>query len=342
MEYPRLGPILVALASLALGAHYSGFWSIQARRPYRVFDGEDETERFNCRPFLPKLFIGTPPRTDHPLIQNASDHFRDHFTKGDIDSLSVAVVTPSGAIFEENFGVMRGNETGSPLTHSHSMYCIASTAKLFLALEGLILSEKGALSWHDPVAKYLPRFRPRVDGFVSSDATPKSSSHMTLLQLGTHLSGLGRDWPSANVAEWPKNMMGGGPPPTNGLPFRSNEALLKSIAETRLPPPPLKYPSYSNAGTGALGLAVVAANQAYGPGQPKTYAELVQRDIFNPLKLNGSHFLATEANKHLIVVPSLGPEDQDLLDAMNPAAVPGAAPPVPEQESNSWDHFKTY
>jgi CubicO group peptidase (beta-lactamase class C family) len=132
---------------------------------------------------------------------------------------------------------------------------------------------------------------------------------MTVLQLGTHLSGLGRDWPPANVAEWPNNMKGGGPPPTNGLPFPSNESLLKSIAENRLVSPPQRYPSYSNTGTGVLGLVVVAANRAfYGPDQPKTYAELVQRDIFNPLNLNGSHFLATETNKHLIVVASVSPE----------------------------------
>jgi CubicO group peptidase (beta-lactamase class C family) len=150
MEYLKLRPMVIGLISLALGAQYADFWSNPMRSPSGVFDGE-ETERFNCLPFLPKLFIETPPRADHPLMQNASDHLRDHFTKrfskGDIDSLSVAVVTSSGAIFEENFGVMRGNETGSPPTHSHSMYRIASTSKLFLTLEGLILSEKGALSW---------------------------------------------------------------------------------------------------------------------------------------------------------------------------------------------------
>ncbi|KAJ6593322.1 hypothetical protein B0H19DRAFT_1089833 [Mycena capillaripes] len=40
-----------------------------------------------------------------------------------------------------------------------------------------------------------------------------------------------------------------------------------------------------------------------------------------PLKMNGSHFLATQANKEFVVVPSLASEiaDQDFLEPMNPA-----------------------
>ena len=67
---------------------------------------------------------------------------------GDIDSLSVAVVTSNGTLYERNFGVMRGNESDtSPLTNSHSVYRIASVAKIFTALEGLILERKGIISW---------------------------------------------------------------------------------------------------------------------------------------------------------------------------------------------------
>jgi CubicO group peptidase (beta-lactamase class C family) len=112
----------------------------------------DDIEKYSCRPFLPKLFVETPPAPDHPAIEDASrrlgEYFSKRFAKGDIDSLSVAVVTSSGALFEENYGVVRGNETASsPPTTSHSQYRIASVSKLFAVLEGLLLEQRGALSW---------------------------------------------------------------------------------------------------------------------------------------------------------------------------------------------------
>lgn len=142
-----LQSVLVGLAAIAVGVHYSGLWTI----PTRFTVASDESERYSCRPFLPKLFIETPPSSDHPLIEVASkrlgDYFSDRFSKGDIDSLSVVVVTPGGAIFEENYGVMRGNETASsPPTTSHSQYRIASVSKLFAVLQGLVLEQRGALS----------------------------------------------------------------------------------------------------------------------------------------------------------------------------------------------------
>lgn len=58
-------------------------------------------------------------------------------------------------------------------------------------------------------------------------------------------------------------------------------------------------------------MALVAANRAASEdpsAEPDNYADLLKRDIFGPMGLNGSHFLTTDRNKHLIVVPSLAPE----------------------------------
>ena len=80
---------------------------------------------------------------------DAGDFFTKRFYKGDIDSLSMAVVTSNGILFEKNWGVTRGNESAtSPPTTSHSQYRIASVSKLFTALEGLILEEKGIILWY--------------------------------------------------------------------------------------------------------------------------------------------------------------------------------------------------
>ncbi|KAJ7840750.1 beta-lactamase/transpeptidase-like protein [Mycena leptocephala] len=284
--------ILVGFISLVFGATTLDFC------PFRL----PTLPASALRPFSPHI--------DNPLIRTASlrtgQFLESRFSKKDIDSLSVAVVSSDGVLFEANYGVMRGNESGTSLaTNSDSMYRIASVSKLFTVLEGHILAEKGVISWDDPVKKYLPDFKPRLDSSsLSSVELP-----VTLFQLATHMSGLGRDWPPGNVANWPKDLFGAGPPPTNGLPFPDHASLFRAIEKNPLVSHPYAIPGYSNTGIGALGLALVAANRIVnGPKEPSSYAELLKRDIFDPLGLNGSHFLTTDGNKHLVVVPSLAPE----------------------------------
>ncbi|KAJ7285643.1 beta-lactamase/transpeptidase-like protein [Mycena rebaudengoi] len=311
--------VLVALVSLLLGTLFAGRWPLTMNSHSDV----EQVERFSCRPFLPPVVGHSTLHADSLLLATAarqtSQFLSSRFSKKDMDSLSVAVVSAGSVLFEENYGVMRGNESdSSPVTTSDSMYRIASVSKLFTVLEGHILAEKGVISWDDPVDKYLPQFKYNLEILPAPAAEPP----ITLFQLATHMSGLGRDWPPGNVANWPKDMFGAGPPPTNGLPFPDHESLFRSIENNPLVSRPFAVPGYSNTGIGVLGLALVAANRlANGKSEPSSYAALLKKDIFDPLGLNGSHFLTTESNKHLVVVPSLAPEvaDQDFLDAMNPA-----------------------
>ncbi|KAI0663850.1 beta-lactamase/transpeptidase-like protein [Cubamyces menziesii] len=286
----------------------------------------DEGRRY-CRPFLPNVFDKTPPSIDHPAIRRGveavNEYFATRFTQGDIDSLSVAIVTSNGPLLERNFGALRANESNSPATTSHSMYRLASISKLFTALEGFVLEQKGIISWEDPVNKYLKDFKYRPDGLSPHNRNAsEAAAPITLFQLASHMSGLGRNWPPGMATDWPHDAQGGGPPPINGNPFPSREALLEAIAGHHLVSPPWFYPSYSNTGIGVLGLALAAASSmAAGDDTPITHADLMKREVFEPLGLNSSHFLATDANRHLVMVPSIAPEvaDLDFLDAMNPA-----------------------
>lgn len=102
-----------------------------------------------------------------------------------------------------------------------------------------------------------------------------------------------------------------GPPPTNGLPFPDHASLYRAISGTKFVSPPAAYPSYSNTGVALLGMALVAANRAASKNpahEPADYAQLIQRDLFDAMGMNSSHFLATDDNKHLVVTPSLAPE----------------------------------
>lgn len=116
------------------------------------------TESLNCYPFLPDLFREFPPSAAHPLMRAASAevdaYLRSRFQSGagDIESLSAAVVTSQGAIYEVNFGKLRNNGSdtdrdSSLPTTSHAMYRMASVSKLFEVVEAHVLRQKGALSW---------------------------------------------------------------------------------------------------------------------------------------------------------------------------------------------------
>jgi CubicO group peptidase (beta-lactamase class C family) len=173
-----------------------------------------------------------------------------------------------------------------------------------------------------PVSKYLPDFEPNEYSFPFN-----TSSHprITLHDLAAHLSGLGRDWPPGEQASnFPHDVGGNGPPPDNGLPFPVQDTVLAAVRKYNLVHPPSWRPSYSNTGPGVLGMALLAADRAAratGEGGPDTVAQLLRRDVFIPLGMNGSHFLATPENLARLVVPAVGPEytDLDFADAMNPS-----------------------
>lgn len=143
-----LQSILIAVLSIVIGAHYSGIWTFPTHRDQTL--SATDIAKLECHPFLPPLFAETPPAPNNPLIveanQKLDDFLLSRFSKGDIDSLSVTVVSSDGPLYEKNFGVLRTNETESRKTDSHSMYRIASVTKLFTMIEALILEQKGVLS----------------------------------------------------------------------------------------------------------------------------------------------------------------------------------------------------
>lgn len=135
--------VFVALISIAVGGHYSRLWSLPTAK---------DVQRWECHPFLPPslLLDYPPPPTDHRVVnagRNLDYYIAALTARRPIDSLSVAVVTSGGAIYEKNWGVLRANETDSVDTDSQSVYRIASVAKVFPVFEALLLEQKGALSW---------------------------------------------------------------------------------------------------------------------------------------------------------------------------------------------------
>lgn len=148
----------------------------------------------------------------------------------------------------------------------------------------------------DRVADYLPGLSDYWDD-------------MTIYDLATHMSGLGRDWPPGIVSDWPISAEGGGPPPYNGHDFPTVEELVQSISDNEAVAPPWTEPTYSNSGTGLLGIVLVkAAQRHFGSQAPRSFAALAHKMVFEPLSMSSSHFLVAESNKERIVVPSFMPD----------------------------------
>ncbi|KAJ7174631.1 beta-lactamase/transpeptidase-like protein [Mycena filopes] len=287
-----------------------------------------------CHPPLPNLFSRTPIRNDSQEMSAALGAIdalvRSSYSKGGVDGLVVAIVTQEGVVYERAIGPLKANETEPDKRGSvdrHSIFRIASGSKLFATLETLVLREKGALQWDDPVHKYLPDFSYASGGW-SSSVDESSSGPITLRQLATHMSGLTREFPRGDMPDWPHSLEGTGAPPTNGRPFPTSDELIAGLKQYPLTVPTYTYPVYSNVGMALLGQVAVAANRAFeqqqgGSGSastsPATWPELAQRDIFDPLGLNGSGFVVTPQNQPHVAVASADSYevDWDFLDAMS-------------------------
>lgn len=164
----------------------------------------------------------------------------------------------------------------------------------------------------DPVQKHLSNFtynhqswKERLEGkketSLGHDDEP---GPITLRMLATHLSGLGRDLPPYNFDWWPI------PPPDSPQPQLKVPTLqeeLDSISETPLIAPPNTFPVYSNTGFSVLGASIAAAASKDG-GELLDYSELLERDIFVPLGMNGSSFTVSEENLPHLAIPRHGLE----------------------------------
>ncbi|TFK36950.1 beta-lactamase/transpeptidase-like protein [Crucibulum laeve] len=285
-----------------------------------------------CRFPLPNLLASSPPHASDEEIVQASNALYDSLSKQtsqeDIDSLSIAVVTPTGSVFEYGFGVLRANETDvgkQGKIDKDSIYRIASISKMFTVLETLILRERGILSWDDPIQKFIPElsypsygWSEYLSGNISINT--RKAPRITVRQLASHMSGIGRDYPPVNFKTWPNIS-----PWETEIPPRSYKKLLSSIAKYPLVNFPYQFPVYSNAGFDLLGLTNVAANKIAEDSAdgPDTHKDLLKRDIFDPMGLNGSFYRipSDPTLRGHIAVPSKDPEWADFLfdDSDDPA-----------------------
>ncbi|TFK51121.1 beta-lactamase/transpeptidase-like protein [Heliocybe sulcata] len=276
-----------------------------------------------CRHPLPSLSKDYPPAPETPELQVASlladTSLREIVSQSAIDSLVVGVVTADGPIFEHSYGFLKANVTEPAwrgTVDSDSIYRIVSISKLFTTMETLVLREKGLLQLDDPVTAYVPGFSYRQTDY--GDEGP-----VTIRALLTHMAGIGGNLPPGDMLDWPHSLDGGGSPPYNGLPFPSTDSVLKSQAGLPLTHPPYTLPVYSNTGFSILGMVNLAAANRSSEyiGNVSTIEELMKRDVFDPLGMNSTGFLASTLGVDRVAISSYAPTDADydFRSSMNPS-----------------------
>ncbi|EPQ61275.1 beta-lactamase/transpeptidase-like protein [Gloeophyllum trabeum ATCC 11539] len=276
--------------------------------------------RASCPYPFPNVVSSWAPTAESPGITAASKKLdkklKARVAAGGIDGLAVSVVTSSGPLFEGTYGVVKANETDPTKrleVDRHTIFRLASVTKMLTAMETWILRQRGALSWDDAITKFVPDFS------IISDEEP-----INVRQLASHTAGIPGDMPPGPMTEWPHSLEGAGTPPENGLPFPAPEDVLSALANFRPVVPPSYLPVYSDTGYSLLGMVNLGANTLWESSQgdrPKTHAELLERDIFEPLGMRNTGFSSNVLDRSRIAVASLNSyeADYDFLEAMNPA-----------------------
>lgn len=211
---------------------------------------QDQTTQSQTQPCSRDEVTSLVSRVVLPFMQ---EHPRLALTVGVLDAGASAVL---------GFGQMKLDGGATP--DGRTMYEIGSITKVFTSLCLQRLVERGDVSLHDPVQKYL-------GGEVRMPAF--ESKPITLLHLSTHTSGLPRM--PGNFASLTRLAAVVGNPYATYTPREMFE-FLNGCKLTRAPESKVEY---SNLGAGLLGLALARREKM-------PYEKMVRELVCEPLGLN--------------------------------------------------------
>jgi CubicO group peptidase (beta-lactamase class C family) len=187
-----------------------------------------------------------------------------------IPGAALAIVEGERVVHRRGFGQARpGGELPAPQTP----FFIGSLTKSITALAVMQLVEAGKVELDAPVQRYLPWFRV---------ADPQASAQMTVRHLLNQTSGL--PFLASEIALDNPDVSPG-----------ATERLVRSLSTLKLNGPVGGKVEYSNHNYNILGVLVEAVSG-------ESYADYVQRHIFEPLGMRHSYSSKAEARKHGLAV----------------------------------------
>jgi D-alanyl-D-alanine carboxypeptidase len=227
---------------------------------YRIWIGPDgKTESANFRPSEYTAPIVATAESLHSQLLEVDSKIAADFARRPIGSVTAGVVVGKQLIWTKSYG-NADMEKKTP-ADADTVYRIGSITKMFTALMLEQLVDAGKVHLSDPVDKYFPQIKAVQGRFP--DAPP-----ITLIQLATHTSGLGREpdnvetYVTGAVADWEKT-------------------LIAALPHLRYEFEPGTRFFYSNMGYAILGAAL---SRAAG----ESYVEYVAKHIFQPLGMTNS------------------------------------------------------
>ena len=232
----------------------------KASLDYRIWLGPDgKVLSANMRPSDSAPAITATAESLHPQIEKVDATIAAEFAKRPVGSVTAGVVVGKKLIWSKSYGDA-DIEKKIP-ADADTVYRIGSITKMFTALMLEQLVDAGKVHLSDPVEKYFPEIN-TVKGRYA-DAPP-----ITLIQLATHTSGLGREPDNMEVA-------------TAGPVAEWEKTLIAALPHLRYEFEPGTRFSYSNMGYAILGAAL---SRAAG----ESYVDYVPKHIFEPLGMTHS------------------------------------------------------
>jgi hypothetical protein len=227
---------------------------------YRVWLGADgKTESANFRPSEYPTPIVATAESLHSQLMEVDSMIAANFARRPIGSVTAGVVVGKQLIWNKSYGDA-DMEKKTP-ADADTVYRIGSITKMFTALMLEQLVEAGKVHLSDPVETYFPEIKAVQGRFPG--APP-----ITLIQLATHTSGLGREPDNIEAA-------------TTGPVSDWESTLIAALPHLRYQYEPGTRFFYSNIGYAILGAAL---SRAAG----ESYVEYVPKHIFEPLGMTHS------------------------------------------------------
>jgi CubicO group peptidase (beta-lactamase class C family) len=196
--------------------------------------------------------------------------------------MAFGVVLDHELVFASGYGQRELGEAG-PITE-RSVFHWASVSKPFVAIAVMQLVERDKLALDDRLGVLLPYFRMADDRY----------QHITVRQLLTHTSGM----PDVEDYEWDK--------PQFDDEALKRWALEQSGAELLFVPGTSR--EYSNLGFELLGLIVQEVSGV-------SFEQYMQQEIFQPLEMSESSFIANEIDPALRTTGHTGTPTRRAADA---------------------------
>lgn len=195
---------------------------------------------------------------------------------------AVVLVARDGAVVYHRAAGFADREAKQPVTED-TIFRLASMTKPIVSAAALALVDEGKLRLEDPVAKWLPGFKPKLPN--------GKPAVITVRHLITHTSGIGYGFMQPPTGPYAKAKVsdGLGEP---GLAWEENEKRLASVPLLFEPGAQFQY---------GLSIDVLGAVVSRAGGAP--LGEVVRRTVTGPLDMKDTTFTVTEAQRPRLAAP---------------------------------------